>query len=134
ANKVLTILPMPEAAGVVICQGSPSTPMNAATVCPDKPPVSIVKSPSAGDTVGTGTAWASPGNVNTNNNAYATASLATGFSLGSATSQALEITGFGFSVPTNATILGIEANISRMRDGATGFFGAGEVVDNSVRL
>jgi Tfp pilus assembly protein PilX len=54
------------------------------------------------------TGWTSSTNVFSSNNVYATASLA-----GSAQSANLDVTNFGFNLPTGSTIVGIEADIER---------------------
>jgi hypothetical protein len=55
-----------------------------------------------------GAAWTNPGNITTTGSPYATASLSY-----RATSQYLEGTNYGFSIPTNATIVGIQVTINR---------------------
>ena len=54
------------------------------------------------------TGWTTSTNVYTSNNAYATASIGA-----SAQSANLDSTGFGFTIPTGATIIGIEVDIER---------------------
>ncbi len=55
------------------------------------------------------TGWTSSSNVYSSNNVRATATLAA-----SAQSPNLDVTGFGFNLPTGSTIVGIEATIERM--------------------
>lgn len=62
------------------------------------------RSPSAAS----GTSWTNPGNVYTSNNGYATYSVP-----GNGTSNALTISGFGFTLPAGAGILGIRVDIER---------------------
>jgi hypothetical protein len=59
--------------------------------------------------------WSNPGNITTAGSPYATASLTT-----SANSEYLEGTGYGFSIPTNATISGIQVTINRQSSANTG--------------
>lgn len=56
---------------------------------------------------GAGTAWTNPGNALTSNNSDATVSV------DGSTSEALECTTYGFSVPAGAIIAGIEVNVER---------------------
>jgi len=62
------------------------------------------RSPSAA----TGTSWTSPTNVYTSNNGYATYNIG-----GSSNSNYLDVTGFGFSIPSNAIVRGISVSIER---------------------
>jgi hypothetical protein len=55
-----------------------------------------------------GVAWTNPGNITTPGSPYATASLT-----GHANSQWLEGTNYGFNIPSNASIVGIQVTISR---------------------
>ena len=55
------------------------------------------------------TGWTSSSNVYTSNNARASVSLGA-----SAQSANLDVTGFGFNLPTGSTVVGIEAEIERM--------------------
>lgn len=73
-----------------------------------------------------GTAWANPSNATTSNNGYATVSLSNG-----GTSQYIKTTGFGFSIPTGATINGIVAEVERSEANSNG----GNVCrDNAIRI
>jgi hypothetical protein len=72
------------------------------------------------NSVGT-VAWTNPGNL-VNNAGSATDALTN-----AAVSHYLDLTGFGFSVPSNATITGVGAGITRKS-------GAGSVADSRVRL
>ena len=92
-------------------------------------------SPGTGANVtGQGTdAWSTPTNIYTANNSYATVSLAK-----NVISNYLRASNFGFSIPANATILGITVNIERkssgagMRDNVVSLVnGAGAVVGNN---
>src|SRR5262249_62095937 len=78
----------------------------------------------AADDAGTGTvAWSNPTNGETSNDTYAIAGLA------SSTSHYLKLTGFGFAVPSGATITGVTATIERNVSGTTG-----DIHDASVKL
>jgi protocatechuate 3,4-dioxygenase beta subunit len=77
----------------------------------------------AGNT-GTGVAWNTPSNVLTQNGTSTTASLSSGNPL----SQTLQITNFGFSIPTSSTITGVTARIRRQADNASG------VLDSTLKL
>jgi hypothetical protein len=57
---------------------------------------------------GTGASWLNPTRVTANDNSYTTNSIT-----GSSYSEALNATSFGFSIPTNATINGIQVSIGR---------------------
>src|SRR5439155_16464010 len=77
------------------------------------------------DVTGTGTvAWTSPGNAQTSNDGYTTAAFANN---GDA-SHFLKCTGFGFSVPSTASIRGIQVEWEYKN--ASG----GTILDNAVRI
>ena len=77
------------------------------------------------DVSGIGTqAWSNPGNITSPDTTYATVDTSLG------DSHYLEASSFGFNVPTGATILGVELNITRHRSSG----GVSGVVDTSVRL
>lgn len=59
-------------------------------------------------------AWTNPTNGRTNDAAYATASLGAG-----QTTNYLKVTGFGFSLPADATVLGITVKVSRKGSSST---------------
>ena len=73
---------------------------------------------------GGGVAWATPGNAALSDNAYATAVLA----LGDA-SQTLKCTGFGFSIPPRANIIGVKLEVERSQTG-----GGADIRDNQISL
>jgi hypothetical protein len=131
SNKILTINPIPDTTGAVICAGQNGF-LTSSYACPSGAPVSTGATlPGAGATGGSGTAWTSPGNVLSNDDAYANVSATAGFSNVNVTSQSLNATGFGFTIPANATILGIHATVARHRSASAL---AGEAQDNSIRL
>lgn len=72
-----------------------------------------------------GNAWATPSNVTTSNNSETTA-----VANGTTPSDFLRASNFGFSIPSEATIVGVVAIIEHRRSGGT----TGQIVDNSVRL
>lgn len=89
----------------------------AATAGPNNPT-------SATNTTGVGTvAWGSPVNVLASDNARSAAALG-----GSATSNYLVATGFGFDIPDSATINGITIGVERRRTGS------GNILDFASRL
>lgn len=65
-------------------------------------------------TAATGTSWGSATNVFSSNNAYATYSVASG-----GNSNYLDVTGFGFSIPSNAIVRGITVSIERKAGAAS---------------
>lgn len=69
------------------------------------------------------TAWSNPGNITASDNTYATINAANGVD-----SHYLSGTGFGFAIPSNATITGIKLEIER-KGVCTGC-----VMDKRVRL
>jgi hypothetical protein len=84
---------------------------------------SQTKTPTTSINVSTGNeAWGNPGNVLVSNDGYATVNLDSGIS------DELRVT-FNFSVPANATILGIEARIER-----NAITTGGDVRDLTIRL
>ncbi|WP_415581652.1 T9SS type A sorting domain-containing protein [Flavobacterium longum] len=132
SNKTLTILPIPVAAGVEICQGSPSTPMNVSSTCLQASTSTGADFPASGATTGTGTAWNNTGNVVSNNNSHTTVALVNNnFNTANATSQMLVASNFGFAIPAGANIVGISATIGRFRSSSAI---SGEVTDNTVSL
>ena len=75
---------------------------------------------------GAGTAWTNPGNITADDTSYAT--VAPGF-LG--TSETLNGTSYGFAIPANATINGIQVSIMRQSSSTGSGF---SIRDSSVRL
>lgn len=69
---------------------------------------SETQSAGAGANSGTGQAWINPGNITASNDTRATVALTL-----AQNSQILEATTFGFTIPSGATILGIEAKVER---------------------
>lgn len=84
----------------------------------------VTKSPgTAADDSSFGTiSWTNPGNVTVSDNTYATAVYA-----GSAFSHWLNVTNFGFSIPSDARIDGIAVNVENSET-------AGVIIDASVQL
>jgi hypothetical protein len=117
----------PNTTGVAICQGG-SGSLTSSTTCPPGNPTPIGPSfPVTASTSGSGTAWINPTRVTSNDNSYATVSITSGFGSASGTSQSLSATQFNFNIPTDATVLGIQASIGRFANGTS-------IQDNSVRL
>jgi len=90
--------------------------------------------PSSGpNSCGTGTnvtgvgtiGWSNPTNIYTSNDARATINLPT-----SATSNYLQATNFGFSIPNGSTIDGIEVLIERRKSGTS----SANPIDNIIKL
>ena len=79
-----------------------------------------------GTSEGPGVVWTNPGNISIDDNSYATALSLTTDQL----SQALHATNFGFSIPIDATIAGIEIIIARYSPTTD----PNIIRDNSVRL
>lgn len=70
-------------------------------------------------------AWTTPANVTANDNTGTSAASLS--SLGSPTSQLLQATSFGFSIPANATVNGISVSVKK------GFTGT-NIWDNSIKI
>jgi hypothetical protein len=88
-----------------------------------------------GASVSTGnTPWTSPGNITANDGVFAVAALAQGSpGPSSATSNDLQGTNCGFSIPAGSTINGIQVDIFEKRDNAGGAL-FGSVADASVKI
>lgn len=127
-SRTVTVNALPVTTGVIICAAG-SGSLTSSTSCPSNTPVTTTATiAGTGAVSGTGITWTNPTRVNTEDNSYATSNG--GFTNGTTSSQTLNATNFGFSIPTTATISGIQVTIGRFRNG--GFLG--EVLDNSVRL
>jgi hypothetical protein len=74
---------------------------------------------------GSGIAWTNPGNIAADDNIYTTAAIGN-----NGTSQALNATDFGFSIPTDAVIAGIKVTIGRFCNSSD----PNLIRDNSVQL
>lgn len=85
-------------------------------------PTSAVNDPQGGTV-----AWSTPGNVFASDNAYAAASTT---STDQVRTYNIKATGFGFTIPSDATIEGIVVEIERKASGSS----TGTVRDASVRL
>ncbi|MDX9812234.1 MAG: PKD-like domain-containing protein, partial [Bacteroidales bacterium] len=113
-------------AGVTICQGGSGT--LSASSCPSVD--SATDGPrfaGNGTTGGSGAAWSNPGRVTANDNSYSSASLFSAFG-NSGTTQVLSATQFGFSIPADATITGIQVIVGRLSSSNA------TVQDNQVQL
>lgn len=129
SSKILSILPLPTTVDTVICQGQPGF-LTSNYVCPSDAG-NLNKSAGAGSTSGSNTAWTNPGGVTANDNSYASISATVGFGTATTNSQLLSATGFNFNIPANATILGIQASVVKIRNGNAV---SGEATESSVRL
>lgn len=81
----------------------------------------------AGASSGGGTAWTNPGNITADDASYATCTLTA-----SGTSQALNGTSFGFSIPSGATIDGFLVEIERFSSSPLG--SPFNIADSNVQL
>ena len=127
ATKTLTILPVPQATNAVICAGQ-SGAMTSSTSCPlTAPAASGPRNPgTAVNNTGAGSvAWPNPENIIAAGTPYAT--VTTNFSI----SNYLMATGYGFNLPANAIINGI--NVAINRQGSSTSLSIG-VTDNTVQL
>ena len=78
------------------------------------------------DDIFNGLPWSQPQNAQSSDNSYASVGLS---SFGPY-SEGLKATGFGFSIPTTASICGIEVNVERSR---SGFIGVHDLEINVVK-
>ncbi|HEX9979635.1 MAG TPA: T9SS type A sorting domain-containing protein [Flavobacterium sp.] len=108
SSKTLTIRPVPITTGATICQGG-SGSLTSSTVCPTNGTI-VSNGP---NTTGTGASiaganadWSNPGNIAAAGNATVSAGAGDN-------SDFLQGTNFGFAIPANATIVGIQATINR---------------------
>jgi hypothetical protein len=72
--------------------------------------------------------WSNPGNITAAGSPYATAALTV-----SATSEYLEGTNYGFSIPTNATIQGIQVTINRRSSASTAGYSINDVTVSLIK-
>ncbi|MDX1829594.1 MAG: choice-of-anchor D domain-containing protein, partial [Lutibacter sp.] len=91
--------------GVSICQGDNSTSLSSSS-CSAEAVNSVSKYAGLGSNSGSGDPWNATGNIYSDNGSDASF-------IGRGDSQNLDATNFGFAVPYNATIDGIEVNINR---------------------
>lgn len=75
-------------------------------------------------------AWVNPSNVATSDNNYATAGAFVS-ALSSAYTNRLSLTGFGFSIPSNAVLCGIQVDAERR---AQGLLIGSSVTDNTMKI
>jgi hypothetical protein len=126
STMTVSVTPVLTSTDVTICQGQPGIAMTS-SACADSAPASVVELPAAATSTGTGTAWGAPTNVFSDNDSRATLA---GSASAAVVSQTLNVTNFGFAIPANAIIGGIQCSIARHRTGGL----AGEVQDTSLRL
>ena len=130
STVVITVNPAPQTTGVIVCQGG-SGSLTSPTVCPSGGTYNVgpFTAGNSSSVTGTGSVpWSNPTRALTNDNQYATAALS---AIGITTSNYLRITNYGFSLPSNATILGIRVIIGRFESN-TG--NGNDVRDVEVRL
>jgi hypothetical protein len=122
ANTTVTVNMPPTLNGVTICQGGSGT-LTSPTTCPTGSPVTSGPNfAGAGATGGgAGDGWSNPGNITFNDNQVALSDI-------NNISEALNATSFGFAIPANATILGVQVTIGREAQNSN------SLQDNSVRL
>lgn len=124
STKTLTINEILTVSSATVCNGS-SGQLVATSACRLNAPQSTSSFAGSGSTSGSGTAWTGTGNISASDNSRATATRND-----SGTSQEFQASGFGFNIPAQAVILGIEARIEKSRSGLA----IGNVQDNAVRL
>ncbi len=115
----ITVNPRPVTAGVSICQGTAAGNMTVSSTCPtgSAQTAGPQTSGTAANNNATGaTAWSNPGNITTAGTPYATSAMSS-----SGTSNYLVASNYGFSIPANATIGGIQVSINR--NGTVGLSG-----------
>ena len=129
ATRIVTVNSILTTSNATICAGE-SGSLSVTSSCADLTEQTAgANLPGTGATAGTGTAWSNPTRVTSNDNSNATVSLTAGGTGNStSTSQLLSATGFGFSIPANAIINGITANIGRFRSNS------GNIRDARVQL
>ncbi|PJJ09955.1 hypothetical protein CLU83_3338 [Flavobacterium sp. 1] len=129
SNAITMASSGPTATGVTICQNG-SGSLTSATICTTLTSNTGAKLPSSGTNVtGVGSeAWLNPGRITANDNSRASVSINSG-SFGR--TNYLQAKNFGFSVPTDATITGIEVSINRYASVSTS---TNNVIDVTVSL
>ncbi|MCB0533908.1 MAG: choice-of-anchor D domain-containing protein [Lewinellaceae bacterium] len=113
-----TIIAAPSTTGVTICPDGAGQ-LTSPTICPAGSAISNGPTyPGAGNNVtGAGTiAWSNPSNITANDNSHATIFMTNS----GESSNYLQGTDYGFSIPANATIVGIEATIGRFQNSTSG--------------
>ena len=142
-GNATVVLQAPVANGVEICAGGTGS-LTTSFSCTDINGSVGPSFPVTGATAGTGTGWTNPTRVVADDNSNATVAVTGGLSTTTATSATLSATNFGFSVPTNATIVGITATIGRYstqnatnswtKDNTVKLLKAGTVTGNNLGL
>ena len=126
-DVILTNGTPPIATGVTICQGG-SGSISSATTCPQgTPTTSANRFAGSGASSGSGASWNNTGRITADDNSY---SATNNISANGGVSQSLNATNFGFaaSIPSNATIVGVQVTIGRLASAGSA------VQDNSVKL
>lgn len=124
SNEVTVTISGPTTVGVTICAGGSGT-LTSSTSCSSSSPTTVGPNfaGSGATSGGTGDAWTNPGRIIANDNSYTSATIADNSS-----SENLLATNFGFSIPTTATITGIEVTIGRYSSSPN------KIYDNNVQL
>lgn len=127
---VVTVNPSPITTGVTICQGG-SGSLTVSSSCSIGPTSAGPNNAGTGANVtGIGnTAWANPGNITTVGSPYAAIVLGSG----APASNYLQATNYGFSIPSGATINGIQVEINRQGSINTGSIGYSDVEVRMVK-
>jgi hypothetical protein len=107
----------PTTTGVTICQGGTGTITSSA--CASYGP--LTAGPNFAGT-GAGGSWTNPTNISSDDNNYATTTITNNSNSGT-----LSATNFGFNIPVNANINGVQVSIGRLASGSN-------VRDNTVQL
>ncbi|MCX6223378.1 MAG: MBG domain-containing protein, partial [Bacteroidia bacterium] len=125
STMTVTVYSPPTTSGATVCVGGSGT-IAVTSACP------TISSGTAGPTMaglaansGSGTAWANLNYISADDGNAVTAAISS-----SGSSQNLHTTGYGFSIPSNATILGIDVSINRWGSSTSG----GGIQDVTVSL
>ena len=128
----LTVNTPPATAGVTICQGGSGSLTSSASCAASIPGTlgpNFAGTGASGTGIGT-LAWSGTTNIFSNDGNSATATVSSGGNT-IVTTQYLQATNFGFSIPANAFITGIQVSINRFSSQNTG---SNNVQDNIVSL
>jgi subtilisin-like proprotein convertase family protein len=122
ANKTIVVNAPPAASGVTICQGATGSITSSAACAAGTSATAGPNFAGTGATSGgAGDSWSNPTRVVANDNSHTTSNIGN-------VSEALNSTNFGFAIPANAIINGIQVTIGRFASNSN------SLQDNSVRL
>ena len=127
----VAVIPSPPTTGVTICRGGTGSLTSSATCPPGNSITTGLSNAGTGTdlTAGAGTlAWTNSGNAISSNSNFATVAIN---GPGLQSSQYLRTTNYGFSIPLNATIIGIAVTIGRY---SSDFKGGTDIKDLEVNL